>query len=182
MRGRVRELYEAGLSGRAIAERLGITKSTVAFHMRRFDVPIDLRFARRYDWAEICREYDRGATMSELQKRYGFSRFAWYEAVRKGTIVLRGWVMPLEQLLVIGRRTSRSHLKQRLVREGFKENRCERCGITEWQDQPLTMQLHHINGDGTDNRLQNLEFLCGNCHSQTSTYGGRNGHRKKPAG
>ena len=38
--------------------------------------------------------------------------------------------------------------------------------------------LHHKNGDGTDNRLENIEFLCPNCHSQTDTYGGRNGHRK----
>jgi 5-methylcytosine-specific restriction endonuclease McrA len=41
------------------------------------------------------------------------------------------------------------------------------------------MQLHHINGDGLDNRLENLELLCANCHSQTSTYAGRNGHRRK---
>ncbi len=40
------------------------------------------------------------------------------------------------------------------------------------------MQLHHINGDGGDNRLQNIVFLCANCHSQTDTYGGRNGHRR----
>jgi 5-methylcytosine-specific restriction endonuclease McrA len=41
------------------------------------------------------------------------------------------------------------------------------------------MQLHHVNGDGLDNRLENLELLCANCHSQTETYGGRNGHRRK---
>ena len=40
------------------------------------------------------------------------------------------------------------------------------------------MQLHHVNGDGRDNRLDNLELLCPNCHSQTETYGGRNGHRR----
>ena len=45
-------------------------------------------------------------------------------------------------------------------------------------DEPLNAQLHHKNGDGTDNRLENVEFLCPNCHSQTDTYGGRNGHRR----
>jgi 5-methylcytosine-specific restriction endonuclease McrA len=44
------------------------------------------------------------------------------------------------------------------------------------------MQLHHINGDGSDNRLENIIFLCANCHSQTDTYGGRNGHRRPGGG
>jgi 5-methylcytosine-specific restriction endonuclease McrA len=87
--------------------------------------------------------------------------------------------MPLEVLLVADRpHTSRSHLKQRLLGEGLKKKRCERCGITMWRGRPLNMQFHHINGDGMDNRLENLELLCANCHSQTETYGGRNGHRR----
>lgn len=86
----------------------------------------------------------------------------------------------MEVLLVSNRpQTSRTHLKDRLIKAGIKENRCERCGISEWRGKPLSMQLHHINGDGLDNRLENLELLCANCHSQTSTYGGRNGHRRK---
>jgi predicted HNH restriction endonuclease len=40
------------------------------------------------------------------------------------------------------------------------------------------MALHHVNGQGNDNRLVNLRFLCPNCHSQTPNYGGRNGHRR----
>jgi 5-methylcytosine-specific restriction endonuclease McrA len=91
--------------------------------------------------------------------------------------------MPLDRLLVVGRKTSRGHLKMRLIKAGLKQNRCEQCGITEWQGRPLNMQLHHRNGDRTDNRLENIVFLCGNCHSQTDTYGGRNGHRRRvPAG
>ena len=88
--------------------------------------------------------------------------------------------MPIEILLVDGRiKTNRSHLKLRLLAEGLKDNRCERCGLTEWQGRSLEMQLHHINGDGLDNRLQNLELICANCHSQTENWGGRNGHRRK---
>jgi len=92
--------------------------------------------------------------------------------------------MPIDVLLVAGRKqTNRTHLKQRLLDAGLKENRCERCGITEWRGKPLNMELHHINGDGNDNRLENLELLCGNCHSQTDNWGGRglkrNGDRPK---
>lgn len=87
--------------------------------------------------------------------------------------------MPLNELLVEGKRRGRFNLKSRLIEAGFKESRCERCGISEWRGKPLNMQLHHINGDGMDNRLENLELLCANCHSQTETYGGRNGRRRK---
>ena len=46
--------------------------------------------------------------------------------------------------------------------------------MTEWQGKPIPLELHHINGDNTDNRLENLQLLCPNCHAQTETYGGKN--------
>ena len=83
-----------------------------------------------------------------------------------------------DELLVRGRPTGRDHLKGRLFAASLKEKRCERCGLTEWRGKPVGLQLHHKNGDGTDNRLPNLEILCPNCHAQTDNWGGRNGHRK----
>jgi 5-methylcytosine-specific restriction endonuclease McrA len=69
-------------------------------------------------------------------------------------------------------------LKKRLIDAGLLENRCERCGLTDWRGEPLGLELHHKNGDGKDNRLPNLEILCPNCHAQTDSWGGRNAHRK----
>ena len=71
-------------------------------------------------------------------------------------------------------------LKQKLLKEGLKTNKCEICGITEWQGQPLVMQLHHINGNPTDNRLENLQMLCPNCHSQTDNFCGSANKTEKP--
>lgn len=47
---------------------------------------------------------------------------------------------------------------------------CEKCGIENWNNKPIVMQLHHINGDSKDNTLENLQLLCPNCHSQTDNY------------
>ena len=65
---------------------------------------------------------------------------------------------------------SSSALRIKLIKEGIKENKCEGCGITEWMGKPITLQLHHINGNHSDNRLENLQILCPNCHSLTDNY------------
>ena len=65
-------------------------------------------------------------------------------------------------------------LKRRLILEGLKERKCECCGLTEWQGEPIPLELHHINGDNRDHRIENLQMLCPNCHALTETYRGRN--------
>lgn len=67
-----------------------------------------------------------------------------------------------------------SRLKQRLVKEKKMEYKCQICGISEWLNNPITLQLDHINGINNDHRITNLRFLCPNCHSQTDTYAGKN--------
>ena len=71
-------------------------------------------------------------------------------------------------------------LKDRLIKAGLKEYKCERCGLTEWLGEPIPLQLHHKDGNHCNHRLENVELLCPNCHSLTDTFAGRNvKHNKK---
>ena len=67
-----------------------------------------------------------------------------------------------------------SSLKKRLVNENRLEYKCAICGLTDWLGKEITLQLDHINGINNDHRIENLRFLCPNCHSQTDTYAGKN--------
>ena len=63
------------------------------------------------------------------------------------------------------------------LRERYKKatgiNCCEECNLTAWQGRPIPLEIHHINGDNTDNRIENLKLLCPNCHALTKNYRGR---------
>ena len=65
-------------------------------------------------------------------------------------------------------------LRRYVIKNNLIPYKCAICGCTEWQGKTLSLELDHINGINNDNRLENLRFLCPNCHSQTSTYGSRN--------
>ena len=51
---------------------------------------------------------------------------------------------------------------------------CEECGLAVWNGRPIPLELDHVNGRYTDNRLENLRILCPNCHAQTPTYRAKN--------
>jgi hypothetical protein len=173
-RRKVQQGLAAGKNASQIARELGITKSTVCYHRRRLGYEIDERCNRRYDWAEVQRYYNEGHSKRECQLRFGFTSKTWYDAVQRGALSPRPAAAPLETYLVWPRRVNRFHLKGRLIAAGLKQHACEQCGRSSWRGRELSMSLHHRNGDGLDNRLENLEILCPNCHSQTPNFGSRN--------
>lgn len=66
--------------------------------------------------------------------------------------------------------TNSGALKKRLLKEGVLSAQCARCGLSEWLGRSIPLELEHINGVRTDNRRENLQFLCPNCHAFTPTY------------
>lgn len=68
---------------------------------------------------------------------------------------------------------NQTSLKKRILRNNLLEYKCYCCGITEWLNKPIVLQLHHINGNNRDNRIENLQLLYPNCHSQTDSFCGK---------
>jgi 5-methylcytosine-specific restriction endonuclease McrA len=74
-----------------------------------------------------------------------------------------------------GSARAKPHQLRRALVEAGVRYLCASCGIPPtWNGEPLTLHVDHINGDYLDSRLENLRFLCPNCHTQTASWAGRN--------
>lgn len=131
--------------------------------------------SNNYCYADVLRELEipvRGRNADTLKskiKEYNIdtSHFT-FVSKNKG----KNKIKPIEEYLVKNSNIKSSKLKEKLIKAGLKQNRCECCGITSWLDKPIICQLHHIDGDESNNELSNLQMLCPNCHSQTENYCG----------
>ena len=56
----------------------------------------------------------------------------------------------------------------------LRGRKCECCGLSEWMNKPIALEVHHKDGDELNSTLENLQLLCPNCHSMTDTYKGKN--------
>ena len=92
----------------------------------------------------------------------------------KGISKPNGKYMPLLEYLQNSEDIQSNKVRVKLLKEGYKEHRCECCGLTTWLNGPIPLELHHKDGDHKHNVLENYELLCPNCHALTDSYRGKN--------
>ena len=121
-----------------------------------------------YSFAELCRRLGlkpEGSNPKTVRKKMDEFGIDYSHFTGRAREYAKPGVKDINYYLANQGFIKTSKLKEKLLKEGIKENKCEICGITEWNGKPLVMQLHHIDGNNKNNSLDNLQMLCPNCHS-----------------
>ena len=85
--------------------------------------------------------------------------------------------LTLEEYLKTSTSIQTTKIRKKILEEGIKPHKCECCGLETWLDQPIPLEVHHIDGDRDNNELSNFALLCPNCHAFTDSYRGKNSRK-----
>ena len=128
-------------------------------------------------YADVCRKLN--ITPNTGAQTYVTKKIKEYH-IDTAHFTGRGWLKgkkittnpgkTLDEICVENSTYSSSKLLKKLVKEGKKKYQCEICNLTVWRENPISLELHHINGCHIDNRLENLQSLCPNCHIHAHSY------------
>jgi 5-methylcytosine-specific restriction endonuclease McrA len=177
-----------------ISKEIDVAYSTIAYHAKKLGLTKSMN-QRRYDWDAIQKHYDDGFSILEVREYFGITHDAFREAETRGAfkrdikrqhyrkipnasksnITLLNEMFNSTSAYCIP--TIRKIIKRdNLIPYHCHDTRCVLHGIEqpEWNSESIVLHLDHINGVRSDQRLENLRWLCPNCHSLTSTYCGRN--------
>lgn len=139
--------------------------------MKYTDDELTLAVQECKTWAETCRRLGVAPlTGSQWHMKKRATRLKLDTSHFVGNASNKGRVFgpknQIEYYLVKDGPHINSHtLRLRLIKEGIKEAKCEVCQNVEWLGKPIPLELHHKNSEHKDNRLENLEINCPNCHA-----------------
>lgn len=125
-------------------------------------------------WSDVCRLVD--VTICTFNFRRLQALCAEYKISTehfniKATFKRNKHYWTMEEIFTRESRVNKTVLRNFIRRNNILKLQCLECGIkNEWNRKPIVLEIDHINGKSSDNRIENLRMLCPNCHSQTNTY------------
>jgi 5-methylcytosine-specific restriction endonuclease McrA len=128
--------------------------------------------ARSFSWADVCRELEiKPFTGSQSNLTIRAKLLGIDSSHFTGKLWSKGKTLgakrPIEVYLTDSQsiKINSDSLRRKLFISGLKKKECEVCGISTWLGQELPLHLDHINCNHWDNRIENLQILCPNCHA-----------------
>ena len=139
-----------------------------------------------YSYAEVLRKAGRkqgGGTQATLKKKIQefnidishFTGQKWYNSPNQKDNNISREKYSLNEIFIKNSPVSQKVLRGYIERHNILEYKCQTCGCDgHWQNGIISLEVDHINGNNSDNRIENLRYLCPNCHALTDTYRGKN--------
>lgn len=128
-------------------------------------------FSTKNKRKEINEKVSKSLTGRQLSNNHVESIKESWKKPRKS--IFRKQQAALEDIFIENSPYATQYVKRIILKQELKTYVCEECGICKYNGKKLTLQLHHVNGNNKDHRLENLQLLCPNCHSQTDNYAGK---------
>lgn len=190
---KISEKAKEGFSIREMCKFFDVSYTTMRYWLNKFKIKTS-GYTKTYNWEEkILREaIEKSECKSDILRHLNISvKSGNFQTLERYCIKYSIDINHLkyshnrghkfqesktnEELFVENSTSIGKTIKERIIKEKLIKYKCACCkNEGEWMGIKLTLQLDHINGVNNDNRLNNLRFLCPNCHSQTKTYAAKN--------
>lgn len=189
----IEKLINENLSIREISDKLNVSYSTIRYWLNKFNLNTN-GIVRHFDWDEevIKTAIEKSECKTDVLRNLNIKiKSGNYQTLDR---YLTKYKIDTSKLVYDNNRGNRfkiihenddvfcehstmstKNIKRRIINQKLLEYKCSECSLVNmWNGKLLNLQLDHINGINNDNKLENLRFLCPNCHSQTETYCSRN--------
>ncbi len=131
-------------------------------------------------WSEVMTYFKNNHGYKNIKSNSTAKKRCIKENISFNHFKKRNKILTKTALTKIAYSYNSTSFKTFLIKEGLLKEICSKCQLGNmWQNEPIKLQLEHIDGDHYNNEITNLTLLCPNCHSQTSTWCGKNNNSKK---